>query len=87
MTRGILNSSLFLLAILMASAAASAQDGMVAIEAPNQKLVPGPTTQAEEIQQRLASFKGRLKDGAKPLPEGKSRLLGAVIMEANREGI
>ncbi len=40
MRRGILNSSILLIATLMASAAASAQDGTIAIDAPDQKLVP-----------------------------------------------
>ena len=81
MRRGILNSSILLIATLMASAAASAQDGTIAIDAPDQKLVPGPVTRISEIQQRLASFKGALKDGAKAMPEGESRVLPAVIME------
>lgn len=81
MKRGILNFSLVPIAMLLAATAASAQDGTVAIDAPDQKLVPGPVTRVTEIQERLASLKGAIKDAAAPLPEGQTRSLGGVIMQ------
>ena len=80
MPKGILDITLIpLLAVVMVSIG-NAQDGMVAINSPEQLVVPGPVTTKSEIQNRLASFKGAIKDVAKPLPKGDTKTLGAIVM-------
>lgn len=80
MPKGILDITLVpLLAVAMVSIG-NAQDGMVSINSPEQLAVPGPVTMKSEIQNRLASFKGAIKDVAKPLPKGDTRQLGAIVM-------
>ncbi len=80
MLKGILDITLIpLLAVVMVSMG-HAQESTIPINAPGQLMVPGPVTAKEEIQNRLASFKGAMKDVAKPLPKGDTRQLGAIVM-------
>jgi hypothetical protein len=80
MLKGILDITLIpLLAVVMVSMG-HAQESTIPINAPGQLMVPGPVTAKEEIQNRLASFKGAMKDIAKPLPKGDTRQLGAIVM-------
>jgi hypothetical protein len=83
MPEGILKFTLIPLFIVAMASIGAAQDGMVSINAPEQLLVPGPVTFKAEIQNRLASFKGAIKNVAKPLPKGDTRELGAIIMQAS----
>ncbi len=83
MPEGILKFTLIPLFIVAMASIGAAQDGMVSINAPEQLLVPGPVTFKAEIQNRLASFKGAIKDVAKPLPKGDTRELTAIIMQAS----
>ena len=80
MPKGILDITLIPLLVMVMVSIGNAQDGMVAINSPEQLVVPGPVTTKSEIQNRLASFKGAIKDVAKPLPKGDTRQLGAIVM-------
>ena len=81
MQRGIGHFSLTLLATMLAVAGAHAQEPAVAINTAEAVTDPAPPTRIEEIQYKLAQLKGTITEQAKPLAEGQTRVLAALVID------
>jgi len=82
MQRGIGHFSLMLLAALLAMATAHGQESPVAVNTAEAVTDPAPPNRIDEIQYKLAQLKGSISVQAKPLPEGETRVLAALVIES-----